>query len=477
MTKLKFSELSLSPEMLRAIDDMGFVEASQIQSETIPVLLTGKDVIGQAQTGTGKTAAFGIPMIEAIKAGDKFISSLVVCPTRELAMQVALELRKLAKHKKDIHVLPVYGGESIQNQIRDLRRGVQVIVGTPGRIMDHMNRKTLSFAKVKMVVLDEADEMLNMGFRDDIEDILRGMPADKQTVLFSATMPKPIVDIAHRYQKNPVMVKVTSEKLTNASIEQIYFESSNSAKAQIMSTLMDINDLKLVLVFCNTKRKVDEVVKTLYGYGRKADAIHGDLSQNQRNAVLAKFRKGDINVLVATDVAARGLDINNVDAVFNYDMPLDPEYYVHRIGRTGRAGKTGVSYTFVTGRDEMRRIKAIENYTKVRIERKNVPTEKESLELNKIKLLVKLKTAFAAGNNEKYETMVQEYCKEGFTPPQLAAALLKLTLHKNTPEKPIVVREPREERERPRTYGQGSERQERFSRRPEFRRESPRPRR
>lgn len=426
--KLKFNELALSQDMQHAITDMGFVEASPIQSQTIPHLLERKDVIGQAQTGTGKTAAFGIPLLELIKPEDKYVSSLVMCPTRELAQQVALELKKLAKYKKHIHILAIYGGSSMSEQIHSLKRGMNVIVGTPGRIMDHLERKTLSFEKVKMCVLDEADTMLDMGFREDIEAILKKMPEGRQTVLFSATMPKPIMDIAKRFQNHPVHVKVTTDNLTNVSIEQVYFEVGHGSRNKILSTLMDVHSLKLALVFCNTKRKCDEVVSALRELGHKADAIHGDLSQAQRNQVLSGFKSGKINILVASDVAARGIDISNVDAVFNYDIPMDIENYVHRIGRTGRAGKTGKAFSFVTGRNDSYKLRDIERYAKARIERRNVPTEKEVLEINNVKLLTQLKKIVADGHLEKFETMVNDYCKEGFTVEQLAAVLLKLTL-------------------------------------------------
>src|ERR1035437_2167453 len=449
---LKFNELSLSEEMQRAITDMGFIEASPIQSQTIPHLLERKDVIGKAQTGTGKTAAFGIPLLELIQPDDKFVSSLVMCPKRELAQQVAMELKKLAKYKKHIHVLAIYGGSSMSEQIQALRRGVNVVVGTPGRIMDHLERKTMSFEKVKMAVLDEADTMLDMGFREDIESILKKMSPERQTVLFSATMPKPILDIAHRFQKHPVHVKVTTENLTATSIEQIYFEVGHASRAKIVSTLMDVHSLKLVLLFCNTKRRVDEVVATMRTLGHKADAIHGDLSQSQRNSVLASFKSGRINILVASDVAARGIDVSNVDAVFNYDLPMDAEYYVHRIGRTGRAGKTGKAFSFVTGRNDSFKLRDIERYAKVKIARGNIPTEKEVLELSNVKLLATLKKIVTDGHLEKFETMVSDYCKEGFTAEQLASVLLKLTLKGNVPSTP----EPRQtesrssfERERP----------------------------
>lgn len=442
MKKLKFNELPLSPEMQRAIADMGFMEATQIQAETIPLLMTGDDVVGQAHTGTGKTAAFGIPMLERMPAGERAVSSVVMCPTRELAIQVAKEIRSLAKYKPGISVLPVYGGEAIVNQIRELRRGVQIIVGTPGRIMDHLERKTLSFAKVRMVVLDEADEMLNMGFRDDIENMLKLMPSDRQTVLFSATMPKPILDIAKRHQNNPTLIKVTTDNLTASGIEQVYYDIGHGSKTSVMNSLMEVHGLKLALVFCNTKRRVDELVKNLRLQGLKANGIHGDLSQAQRNAVLTGFRKGELKILVATDVAARGIDVHNVDAVFNFDIPLDPEYYVHRIGRTGRAGKTGKAFSFVSGRDEFRRLKLIENYARIRIERRDVPSQKEVLDITKVKLLTKLKETIAESDIVKYEAMVKEYCTEGITLHYLAAALLKLVL---PPEEKKQVYEPRRE--------------------------------
>lgn len=423
--KLKFSELSLSQEMQHAITDMGFVEASPIQSQTIPHLLERKDVIGQAQTGTGKTAAFGIPLLELITPEDKFVSSIVVCPTRELAIQVAAELKKLAKYKKHIHILAIYGGSSMQNQIHDLKRGMNVIVGTPGRIMDHLERKTLSVERVKMAVLDEADIMLDMGFRDDIETLLKKMPTTRQTVLFSATMAKPILDIAHRFQNHPVNVKVTTENLTNTSIQQLYFEVGHGSRSKIISTLMHVHDFKLSLVFCNTKRKVDEVVTQLKQLGHKADGIHGDLSQNQRNAVLAGFKEGRINILVASDVAARGIDVSNVDAVFNYDIPMDAEYYVHRIGRTGRAGKTGKAFSFITGRNDFFRLRDIEKFAKAKIEKGVIPTEKEVVDIKNVKLLVMLKQLSSEGHLEKFDAMVADFCKEGFTPTQLAAVLLK----------------------------------------------------
>lgn len=426
MNKTSFHELSLSHEMLQAIDEMGFTEASPIQAQAIPVLMQGEDVIGQAQTGTGKTAAFGIPLLEMLDPKAKTTSAIVMCPTRELAVQVAQEIKKLAKYKKGMVVLAVYGGEQIQKQINALKRPVHVIVGTPGRIMDHLDRRTINLSKIKMVVLDEADEMLNMGFREDMEAILQHAPDERQTVLFSATMPKPILEITKKFQTNPKLVKVTKQELTVSSIEQIYYDIPSSQKADVIAQLVELHNLKLMLVFCNTKRKTDEVTEQFQQLGYKAEAIHGDLRQNQRNNVLARFKKGDVNMLVATDVAARGIDVENVDAVFNFDLPLDEENYVHRIGRTGRAGKSGKAFSFVSGRNDMAKIREIEDYSKVRIERHQLPSGKERIELAKIKLAARLKTLIEEGDLEQYESMFATFKQEGLTLHQLAASLLKM---------------------------------------------------
>ena len=426
MNKTSFHELSLSHEMLQAIDEMGFTEASPIQAQAIPVLMQGEDVIGQAQTGTGKTAAFGIPLLEMLDPKAKTTSAIVMCPTRELAVQVAQEIKKLAIYNKGMVVLAVYGGEQIQKQINALKRPVHVIVGTPGRIMDHLDRRTINLSKIKMVVLDEADEMLNMGFREDMEAILQHAPDERQTVLFSATMPKPILEITKKFQTNPKLVKVTKQELTVSSIEQIYYDIPSSQKADVIAQLVELHNLKLMLVFCNTKRKTDEVTEQFQQLGYKAEAIHGDLRQNQRNNVLARFKKGDVNMLVATDVAARGIDVENVDAVFNFDLPLDEENYVHRIGRTGRAGKSGKAFSFVSGRNDMAKIREIEDYSKVRIERHQLPSGKERIELAKIKLAARLKVLLEEGDLEQYENMFATFKQEGLTLHQLAASLLKM---------------------------------------------------
>ena len=376
MHDIRFQDLSLSPEMLKAVSAMGFVTASPIQAEAIPPIMLGKDITGQAQTGTGKTAAFGIPILETLNFHNSTIRALVMCPTRELAIQVAGEIKKLAAFKPGIRVLPVYGGEAISNQIRELKRGIHVVVGTPGRIRDHLERKTLNFKTVEMVVLDEADEMLNMGFRPDIEHILSKTPKERQTLLFSATMPPEILEIAKNHQRDPILIKVTPENLTAELIQQYYFATGDVSKTGIILATRKNYNLAQVLVFCNTRHKTEKVATTFKKLGHRAAAINGDLSQPKRISVLGKFKNGEIQILVATDVAARGIDVSNIDAVFNYDIPNDPESYVHRIGRTGRAGKSGMAFSFAAAREDVRKLNAAEFFAKANIERLDVPDGK-----------------------------------------------------------------------------------------------------
>ena len=344
----------LSPEVAQAIEEMGYETPTPIQQQAIPPMLEGRDVIGQAQTGTGKTAAFGIPLVEKIDPALRRVQALVLCPTRELAMQTAGELMKLGRRRAGLIVVPVYGGQPIERQLRALQNGAQVVVGTPGRVMDHMKRGTLNFDALKLAVLDEADEMLDMGFRDDIETILSATSEARQTALFSATMPRPILALASRYLNDPVQVRIEKRELTVEKIEQCYISVRSFHKSELLSRLLTLEDIKLALVFCNTKQGVESVVTELQHRGFSAAGLHGDMRQIERDAIMARYRNGLINVLVATDVAARGLDIDNIEAVFNYDIPLDVEYYVHRIGRTGRAGKEGRAYTFVVGREVSR---------------------------------------------------------------------------------------------------------------------------
>ncbi|WP_037576735.1 DEAD/DEAH box helicase [Sporocytophaga myxococcoides] len=428
MTKIKFDSLPLSEETLKALTEMGFEEASPIQSLAIPVVLQGKDVIGQAQTGTGKTAAFGIPAIELCDPAIKTPQTIVLCPTRELAVQVSNELKKIAKFKKGINVLPIFGGESFERQATALKRGVQIVVGTPGRVIDHLTRKTLSLQNVKQVILDEADEMLNMGFVEDLERILSSIPKERQTILFSATMAEPIMKLTRKYQTNPELVKVVGKELTVDSIEQFFYDISDNQKVLLLKHLVEIHQVKLALVFCNTKRAVDELVEEMQKHGLKAEGLHGDLSQNQRNHVMGKFRNYTLNLLVATDVAARGIDVNGVDAVFNYDVPLDNEFYVHRIGRTGRAGNTGKSFTFVSSGKDFLRLKDIQNYCKVKIARGALPTGEEILKLKKQNLFDQISSLLTQGVPDFYSSVAEEFNGTGISNEMLSAALVRIAL-------------------------------------------------
>ncbi|GAB3814783.1 DEAD/DEAH box helicase [Pontibacter rugosus] len=430
MNKIRFDELPLSPEVQRAIADMGFEEASPIQTEAIPVVLAGKDIIGQAQTGTGKTAAFGIPTIEGIDPDDRSVQALILCPTRELAIQVSGEIQKLAKYKTGISVVPIYGGQPYERQLRALKQGVQIVIGTPGRVMDHIERGTLKLDNVSKIILDEADEMLDMGFREDIEYVLERIPESRQTIFFSATMSKPIMEMTKRYQTDPVLVKVVHQELTVTNIDQSYFEVRNSAKPEVLSRLLDMYNLKSAIIFCNTKRMVDELVSSLQARGYFADALHGDLNQNQRTNVMNKFRNGTLEILVATDVAARGLDVENVEAVINYDLPQDEESYVHRIGRTGRAGKSGKAFSFVGGRSDGYKIKDIMRYTKAKIVLQQVPSLEDVNEIRTNMFFDKVKEVLEKGTLAKNIARIERFVNEtdGYTPLDVAAALLKMSL-------------------------------------------------
>ncbi|WFA08170.1 DEAD/DEAH box helicase [Tissierella sp. Yu-01] len=425
MDKIRFEDFNFSEEIQRGIKEMGFEEMSPIQSQAIPVLLDGRDVIGQAQTGTGKTASFGIPILEMTDPSDKSLQALVLCPTRELSIQVAEEISNLGKFKKGIKVLPVYGGQPIDRQLRALRTGIQIVIGTPGRVIDHIKRKTIKTDNIKMMVLDEADEMFDMGFRDDIELVMNTLPEDRQTIFFSATMEKEIMNFASRFQKDPEYIKVVHKELTVPRVEQAYFELKQHMKTEILSRLIDIYNPKLTIVFCNTKKKVDELTSELLGRGYFADGLHGDLKQSQRDAVMNKFRHGTIEVLVATDVAARGLDVDDIDLVINYDMPQDEEYYVHRIGRTARAGREGRAFSFVSGRD-IYKLKDIQKYTKTKVERKDLPTLKDIEDRYTSTLLNKIRAEIEKGELSKHVNMVDSLLQEDFTSLDIAAAILKL---------------------------------------------------
>ena len=370
---MRYEDAQIDERILRAVRELGFEEMTPIQEQAIPLFMTGQDIIGQAQTGTGKTAAFGIPILQKIDPDNRNLQAVILCPTRELAMQAAEELRKFSKYMHGIKVLPIYGGQDIVRQIKNLKGGAQIIVGTPGRVMDHMRRHTLKMADVHTVVLDEADEMLNMGFREDIETILKQMPEERQTGLFSATMPEPILELTKTYQKNAVYVKMTPKEVTIPLIKQAYYQVRRQDKEEVLCRLIDYYDPKRALIFCNTKRMVDELTEHLKERGYDAEGLHGDLSQHQRDTVMNLFRSGRAGILIATDVAARGIDVNDVEAVYNYDVPEDIEYYVHRIGRTGRAGKTGRSFTLVVGR-EAYKIRDIERVCHTRIKERKIPS-------------------------------------------------------------------------------------------------------
>lgn len=420
-----FNELGLSPSVLRSISNMGFEEATPIQALTIPVALQGKDLIGQAQTGTGKTVAFGIPMIEKIDTASNHIQGIVLAPTRELAVQVSEELIKLGQYT-GIKTLPIYGGQDIMRQMRALKKNPHVIVATPGRLIDHINRRTIRLQNIQTLVLDEADEMLNMGFIEEIESILEQIPDERQTLLFSATMPRQIESLAQRYLKNPEKITVKAKEVTVPNIEQVYMEVQEKTKFDVMTRLLDIQSPELAIVFGRTKRRVDELSEALNKRGYSAEGIHGDLTQAKRDSVLRQFKEGTIDILVATDVAARGLDISGVTHVYNFDIPQDPESYVHRIGRTGRAGKTGMAITFVTSR-EIDHLRMIEQVTKRKMNRRPVPTMTEAIEGAQRITVEKLLSVIGEENYRDYHGLAESLLQENDSVTLVAAALKMLT--------------------------------------------------
>ncbi|HHV71134.1 MAG TPA: DEAD/DEAH box helicase [Clostridia bacterium] len=417
-----FADFKINKKILHAVVDMGFEAPSPIQSMTIPLLLSGKDVIGQAQTGTGKTAAFGIPIVEKITSRE--LQALIITPTRELAIQIAEEIKNIGKYKR-INVLPIYGGQPIERQIRGIKRGIQVIVGTPGRILDHLQRKTLNLNKINIVVLDEADEMLDMGFIEDIENILSYAPQTRQTILFSATMPPELLALAKKYMNNPEYISVIKEQITVPTIEQYYFESKEKNKVEDLCQVIDMAQPEKALIFCRTKKRVDSLVENLRIRGYIADGLHGGLTQRQREKVMQNFRKGNIELLVATDVAARGLDIDQLSHVINFDIPQDPESYVHRIGRTGRAGRSGVAYTFITP-EEYKHLRAIEKVIKQRVNRKNIPTVMETLENKKSYLYKRLLKLLEQEDNNKQVLDLLNELSGHYSYQKIALAALRL---------------------------------------------------
>lgn len=425
---MRYEDAGIDSRILRAVGELGFEHMTPIQEQAIPLFMTGQDIIGQAQTGTGKTAAFGIPILQKIDPESRNLQAVILCPTRELAMQAAEELRKFAKYMHGIKVLPVYGGQDIVKQIKNLKGGVQIVVGTPGRVMDHMRRHTLKMDQVHTVVLDEADEMLNMGFRDDIETILQEMPKERQTGLFSATMPQPILDITKKYQKNASYIKMTPKEVTIPLIKQAYYQVRKQDKEEVLCRLLDYYDPKRALIFCNTKRMVDELTEHLKARGYEVEGLHGDLTQNQRDIVMNLFRSGRVGILIATDVAARGIDVSDVEAVYNYDVPEDIEYYVHRIGRTGRAGKTGRSFTLVVGR-EAYKIRDIERICHTKIRERKIPSAADITARKAEKIL---KEATQVIENEDIsrstEYILDAVALGQYSATQIAAAFMKMKL-------------------------------------------------
>ena len=439
METVRFEEMGLSEEIQKAVRYMGFEEASPIQAKAIPAMISGIDLIGQAQTGTGKTAAFGIPILEKVDPKLKKLQAIVLCPTRELAIQVADEIRNLSRYMHGIKVLPIYGGQDIVKQIRSLKSGTQIVIGTPGRVMDHMRRKTMKLDFVHTVVLDEADEMLNMGFREEIEFVLSGVPEERQTVLFSATMPKPIMEITKKFQNNAKVIKVTKKELTVPNIEQYYYDVKPKKKEEVLSRLLDIYSPRLSVVFCNTKKQVDLLVNALLGRGYFAAGLHGDMKQEQRDRVMQGFRTGKTEILVATDVAARGIDVDEVEAVFNYDLPQDDEYYVHRIGRTGRAGREGRAFSFVSGK-EVYKLKEIQRYCKTKIYAQKVPSLNDVANTKMENILDDVERVIEQEDLDMMINAIEERVNNSeFTAMDMAAAFLKICCgmtedNKNTEE-------------------------------------------
>lgn len=467
-----FSELGLSESILSALEQMGFESATAIQEQAIPMALTGQDMIGQAQTGTGKTVAFSIPIVEKVNPRGG-LQALILTPTRELCIQVAEEITKVGGNK-GVRVLPVYGGQDILRQIRGLRNNPHVVVATPGRLMDHMNRKTVQFNNVSFVVLDEADEMLDMGFIEDIETILSACPSERQTLLFSATIKPGVQQLARRFMRDFTVVSVKAKDLTVPTIEQVYYEVPENHKLDVLTRLLDIQNPELAIVFGRTKRRVDELTKALQTRGYIADGLHGDLSQKQRDNVMDKFREGGLEILVATDVAARGIDVSGVTHVYNFDIPQDIDSYVHRIGRTGRAGKSGVASTFVTPR-EVEHLHQIEHVTKRKITKNSLPTLTEAKQSKQRVAMEQLRETINNAELGGFRILAEELLEDQDSISLVAAALRLLTKTTNevpiqlTAEAPLRLRKPRSEGGRggyngnnrsrtqgDRTYGAGS---------------------
>lgn len=443
-----FNNLNLSNNLLKALADMNFINPSAIQKDAIPQVLLGNDIIAKAPTGSGKTAAFAIPIIEKLDLNleNRSIQALVLCPTRELTMQVHKEFEKLTKYFENINAVSVYGGQNIEKQITALKKEPQIIIATPGRLMDHLRRGSIKLNLCSTVVLDEADEMLDMGFREDIYTILEGTPVNRQTILFSATMAKDILELTKKFQKSPNLVDVTDNLMNTPNIEQQYFEVVEKDKIELLARLLNLHNVKLALVFCNTKSNVDKTVEILKSKGYLSDAIHGDMNQMQREKVMRGFRSGSVKILVATDVAGRGIDVKNIEAVFNYDLPRDDEDYIHRIGRTGRAGTSGIAFTFVS-KKQVQSLRRIERANGIQIHKKNNPTFEEIETVRTLNFENKIKSIIQDEDLSEYKSKVEAMLAENISVTDIAAALLKLSLSKEGRKinKHIVFEVPEEE--------------------------------
>lgn len=438
---VSFDQLGISPDVLRAIGEMGFAQPTDIQAQAIPVILSGRDVIGRSHTGTGKTMAFGVPAVERClrRTGSRQTQVLVLCPTRELAMQACDEIRKLTKYTQTIRALALYGGQPIQYQLPQLRRGADIVIGTPGRILDHMHRRTLKLDAVSMVVLDEADEMLNMGFREDIECILDCAPDGHQTLLFSATMPQSILDITDQYQNDPVRIETQAgPERTIDTVEQYYYDVPGKRKMDALALLLHTHQPRLSIVFCNTKKTVEELDRYLGEHGFHNAMLHGDMKQEARTAVMQAFKSGRTPILIATDVAARGIDVDDVDAVYNFDIPQDYEYYIHRIGRTGRAGKSGVSYTLAAGRWQVSQIRSISRFTGAPIAHKPLPCAADIAARKQEELLATLRAQLQQPGAYDCNALVVRLMDEGFSPEALAQGLMELLLQREMHDVPVL---------------------------------------
>ncbi len=425
MEKLRFSELGLSPELLKAIDRLGFEEASPIQTAAIPPILAGRDVIGQSSTGSGKTAAFAIPAVERVDARDRSVQVLVLCPTRELAVQVAEEVAKLSLFKRGVQAVPIFGGQSYERQFRALHAGVQIVIGTPGRVIDHLERRTLKLDGLRMLVLDEADRMLDMGFREDIERVLERAPDQRQILFFSATMPRAIQELIRRFSRDPAWIRI-EPRLENApQVDQVWIEVERRSKHEVLTRLIDLHDFRYGIIFCSTKLMVDELDEHLHARGYSVERLHGDITQAQRTRVMEKFRRRGFEFLIATDVAARGLDVDDLEVVINYDLPNDAEDYTHRIGRTGRAGKSGRAITFVSGR-ELYKLQAMMRYARLAIRRERVPSLDQVEEARENLFFEKLRATLDGGAFQKHDRMLDRLLDQGYASTDIASALISM---------------------------------------------------